>query len=269
VPGFGAAQARVEPEEPTAPPAPAQGQEWALKTRQITREELADALARRHSRVEARERIAPFHQQASAWADLRSSVQAFCRGAGIDPALLTPEAQSMLPLVAGQLLREAIVGLNDIGLARTAGPLGEKIAAVPSAPGNSSNPLRNSRSVEEAIQRLFESHGRQFAGPVDSMRDVLQDTKDHEVALAAGMRAGLRAVLAQLSPGNVADQFEQGRARLLAPGMDPRPKYWEYYADFYRLITQQAGDELPLPFVDAFGKEYLRVRAELRNKRAG
>ena len=55
------------------------------------------------------------------------------------------------------------------------------------------------------------------------MRDVLRDTRDHETALAAGMKAGLDSVLGQLSPANVADQFEQGRARQLAPGQDPRP----------------------------------------------
>jgi type VI secretion system FHA domain protein len=195
-------------------------------------------------------------------------VQAFCRGAGIDPASLTPEAQAMLPLVAGQLLREAIVGLNDIAQARTAGSIGAKVAATPAAPSGSSNPLRTSKSVEQAIQRLFESHGRLYAGPVDSLRDVLQETKDHEAALVAAMRAGLDAVLEQLSPTNVADQFEQGRARMLAPGQDPRPKYWEHYADFYQLLKQQAGtDELPHPFVEAFGQEYARVRTDLRNKR--
>jgi type VI secretion system protein len=249
-------------------PAPA-NQDWALSTRQITREELADALARRKNRVEARERSIPFHQQASTWSDLRSAVQAFCRGAGIDPASLSPEAQAMLPLVAGQLLREAVVGLHDISQARNSGPLGAAIAALPAAPGSSSNPLRSSTSVEQALQRLFESHGRLYAGPVDSLRDVLQDTRDHEAALAAGMRAGLDTVMGQLSPANVADQFEQGRARVLAPGQDPRPKYWEHYSEFYRLLTQQAGaDELPRSFTEAYGQEYARVRAELRQKRS-
>jgi type VI secretion system protein ImpI len=244
-------------------------QDWALRTRQITREELADAVARRQSRAEARERAVPFYQQASTWADLKSAVQAFCRGAGIDPTALTPEAQAMLPLVAGQLLREAVVGLNDIATARASGPAGDKIAAVPPGPGGSSNPLRNSTSIEQAIQRLFESHNRLYAGPVDSLRDVLQETKDHEAALAAGMRAGLAAVFEQLSPSNVADQFEQGRARLLAPGQDPRPKYWEHYAEFYRVLKQQAGpDDLPHPFVEAFGQEYARVRAQLRTRRS-
>jgi predicted component of type VI protein secretion system len=82
------------------------------------------------------------------------------------------------------------------------------------------------------------------------------------------MRAGLAAVLEQLSPSNVADQFEQGRARMLAPGQDPRPRYWEHYAEFYLLLRQQSGpDELPHPFTEAFGQEYARVRARLRGRR--
>jgi type VI secretion system protein len=252
------------------PAAPASdSQDWALSTRQIPREELEDALARRKTRVEARERSIPFHQQASTWTDLRSAVQAFCRGAGIDPTTLSPEAQAMLPLVAGQLLRETVVGINDILRARTAGAAGAAVSAVPVAPGNSSNPLRSSTSVEQALQRLFESHGRLFAGPVDSLRDVLQETRDHETAIAAGMKAGLDAVLGQLSPANVADQFEQGRARQLAPGQDPRPKYWEHYSEFYRLLTQQATDteDMPRSFTEAFRLEYARVRADLRQKR--
>jgi type VI secretion system protein len=243
--------------------------EWAMKTRRITREELDDALARRKTRVEARDRSVPFHQQASTWTDLRSAVQAFCRGAGIDPSSLSAEAQAMLPLVAGQLLRETIVGLADLARSRASGPLGAVVAALPLSAGHSSNPLRSSSSVEQSLQRLFESQGRMFGGPVDSLRDVLQETRDHENAVAAAMRAGVEAVFGQLAPASIADQFEQGRARQLAPGQDPRPKYWEHYSEFFRLLTQQSGDgELPRSFTAAFEQEYGRMRAELRQKRS-
>ena len=99
---------------------------------------------------------------------------------------------------------------------------------------------------------------------------MLQETKEHEAALAAGMRAALARGARAASPANVADQFEQGRARMLAPGQDPRPKYWEHYADFYRLLKQQgAGESLPHAFVEAFGQEYARARAQLRDEEAG
>jgi type VI secretion system FHA domain protein len=254
---------------PAASPASAPNQDWALRTRPISKEDLAEALARRQSRVDARERSVPFHQQASTWADLRSAVQALCRGAGIDANSLSPEAQAMLPLVAGQLLREAVVGLNDIAQARQAATITSKNGAAAPVTAGSSNPLRTSSSVDQAIQRLFESHGRLHGGPVDSLRDVLQEAKDHEAAMLTAMRSALKSVLDQLAPANVADQFEHGRARTLAPGQDPRPKYWDHYSDFYRLITQQGpADDMPHPFIEAYAQEYARARAELKSKKS-
>jgi len=233
--------------------------DWALSTRAITRQELADAMARRQSRLATRMQTQPFHQQAATWTDLRSAVQAFCRGAGIDQNALSPEAQSMLPLVAGQLLREAVVGLHDLAQTRASSGL------APSVPTTgSSNPLRNSSGVDEALSRLFESHGRVQSGPVDSLRDVLQEARDHEIAVQAGMRAGLEVVLAQLSPENIQDQFEHGRARALAPGQDPAPKYWEHYADLHHMLMQNSIDGMPHPFAEEFAQAYARAREDLR-----
>ena len=232
---------------------------WAMHTRAVTRQELADAMARRQSRLAARQQVQPFHQQASTWADLQSALQAFCRGAGIDPSTLSPEAQAMLPLVAGQLLREAVVGLNDLAQARA-----KTAPAQAGPPVTGGNPLRTSSGVDEALVRLLESHGRVQGGPVDSLRDVLQEAKEHEAAMQAAMRAGLEAVFGQLSPANVADQFEQGRARTLAPGQDPRPRYWEHYSEFHRMLEQNAVDGLPRPFTEAFAQAYAKVREEQR-----
>ena len=51
--------------------------DWALSTRAITRRELADAMARRQSRIAARQQVQPFHQQASTWSDLNSARAGF------------------------------------------------------------------------------------------------------------------------------------------------------------------------------------------------
>jgi type VI secretion system protein len=254
------AEAAAESSSSESPP------DWALSTRAITRRELADAMARRQSRIAARQQVQPFHQQATTWSDLNSALQAFCRGAGIEPAALSPEAQAMLPLVAGQLLREAAVGLNDLAQARaksTPAP-----ASGPSAsPPAGTNPLRSSSGVDQALVRLFESHGRVQGGPVDSLRDVLQEGKDHEIAMQAALRSALDALLAQLAPDNVATQFEQVRARSLAPGQDARTGYWDYYSEFHRMLTQHPVEGLPHPFAEAFAEAYARTREELRSGR--
>ena len=253
-----------EDEEPPPPPGIPPESDWAMKTRPVTKQELADALARRQSRADARERSAPYHQQANTWSDLRSALQAFCRGAGVELGSLTPEAQSMLPLLAGQLLREAVVGLIDLQQSRA------KSASTGSAQApTGSNPLRTSQSVEQALQRLFESYGRLAGGPVDSMREVFVDIRDHDAASTGATAAALHEMLGQLAPASVADQFERGRSRALAPGQDPRPKYWEHYLEFYRVLTQGGADGLPHQFTEMFQRAYTKAREELRNRRRG
>ena len=249
-------------DEPPPPPGTPPDSDWAMKTRPVTKQELADALARRQGRTDARERSAPYHQQASTWTDLRTALQAFCRGAGIELGSLTPEAQSMLPLLAGQLLREAVVGLIDLQQVRNKGT---PAAQAPTG----SNPLRTSQSVEQALQRLFESYGRLAGGPVDSMREVFVEIRDHDAASSGATAAALHEVLGQLAPANVADQFERGRSRALAPGQDPRPKYWEHYLEFYRVLTQGGTDGLPHQFTEMFQRAYTKAREELRNRRRG
>ncbi|HQR24459.1 MAG TPA: hypothetical protein PK163_06705, partial [Steroidobacteraceae bacterium] len=96
----------------------------------------------------------------------------------------------------------------------------------------------------------------------------LLETKEHEAALAAAMREGLQALLAQLSPANVADQFEQGRARSLAPGQDPRARYWEHYAELYRVVTQNGVAGVPHPFAEAFASAYEAARADYSARRS-
>jgi predicted component of type VI protein secretion system len=99
------------------------------------------------------------------------------------------------------------------------------------------------------------------------LRDVLQEARDHETAVRAGLQAGLEAILGQLSPDNVIGQFGAGGPRSLAPGQDPVPKYWEYYSDLHRMLTQHAVDGLPHVFDVAFRQSYAQARQELRSGR--
>ena len=153
---------------------------------------------------------------------------------------LTPEAQSMLPLLAGQLLREVVVGLTDT------------LRARPETPA-AGTPLQRHAGRQQPAAHVDE-HRAGAAAPVRIARPSVRRTCRRAARRAAGhqgsrspprqdaMRAGLQAMLEQLAPTNVADQFEHGRSRALAPGQDPRPKYWEHYGEFYRVLTQQGPD---------------------------
>ena len=251
------------PDEPPPPPASAPP-DWATRTRPVTRQELDEAIERRRSRQEpTRPRPVPLHQQASTWTDLNSAVQAFCRGAGVDPDSLSAEARAVLPLLAGQLLRELAVGLADIRQARDA-VFGDARGSSRTLSGN--NPLVGSSSIEQALQRLFESHGRIYGGAVESLRESLQEIKEHERASQRAMTEGLRALMRQMDPANVADQFDQGRARKGSSGQDLRPQYWEHYVNFHRLLSQGLEEGLPQPVLEAFQKAYRTAREQSRGR---
>jgi len=99
------------------------------------------------------------------------------------------------------------------------------------------------------------------------------ETGLQELTVAAiyddGDMAGSYVVGNAVLEANVADQFERGRSRALAPGQDPRPKYWEHYLEFYRVLTQGGTDGLPHQFTEMFQRAYTKAREELRNRRRG
>ena len=63
-------------------------------------------------------RHSPFISRLRRGATCAPRCRPFAAGLGIEPASLSPEAQAMLPLIAGQLLREAVVGLQDLAQSR-------------------------------------------------------------------------------------------------------------------------------------------------------
>jgi len=92
-------------------------------------------------------------------------------------------------------------------------------------------------------------------------------TSLEEVRRGRGRLGRLDALLAQLAPENVASQFDQSRARSLAPGQDSRTGYWDYFTEFHRMLTQHPVEGLPHPFAEAFAQAYARTREELRSGR--
>jgi len=265
----------THPDEPPPPPRIAPPADWALKTRPITREELNEAIARRGLRPVTMDRepaaaagVTAIASTSGSYAalgtDAVGTAQAVCRGAGLDPTALSPAAQAQLPTLAGQLLRELVLGLGDLLRSRAAG---SGSAGSGRTTGATSNPIRASDNVEQALQRLFESHGRWQGGSIEAVRDAVQELRDHDDAEKAAVQAGVESVLERLSPSNMADQFEAGRAGRTQTGVtgeaDPRPRYWEHYTEFHRLLTQHRGEGLPPVYQEAYERAYQARRAEL------
>src|SRR4030095_1478814 len=91
----------------------------------------------------------------SSSAESSSGVDAFCRGAGIDPASLPSDTQNVLLTLAGQMLRESVLGLMDGLKGRSDLKNRLRLSQTTIQPGEN-NPLKFSASVDEAGLTLLD-----------------------------------------------------------------------------------------------------------------
>ncbi len=185
-------------------------------------------------------------------ADLDSGLAALCRGAGIDPRSVTPEARNYALQLAGQLLRETVLGLMDLN--QTRGEFRNRFR-MPTPPSDGSEgPLAFSQGVEEIMIRLMTTTSTR-AGSVEAMRECFRDLKAQNTAMQAAMRAALEELLTRFDPKELEERFERGGKRGVF-GTQSKAKYWDFYTELFAGLSQRPPDGFPHLFVEAFAKAY-------------
>jgi type VI secretion system protein len=183
--------------------------------------------------------------------DVDIGLSAFCRGAGIDPRMVSPEARSNALQLAGQLLREAVLGLMDLNTARGEFRNRFRMSPPPTADGESAWSF--TQGVEDTLIRLLTTLSAR-AGSVEAMRENFRDLKAQNTATLAAMRAALDELLARFEPKELEERFEHGVKRGVF-GQN-KAKYWELYAELYASLSQSPPEGFPHLFVEAFAKAY-------------
>jgi type VI secretion system FHA domain protein len=184
--------------------------------------------------------------------DVDIGLSAFCRGAGIDPRMVSPEARSNALQLAGQLLREAVLGLMDLNQAR--GEFRNRFRMSPPPAADGEQPMSFTQGVEETMIRLLTTLSAR-AGSVEAMRENFRDLKAQNTATLAAMRAALDELLARFEPKELEERFERGVKRGVF-GSQNKAKYWELYAELYAGLSQTPPEGFPHLFVEAFAKAY-------------
>lgn len=222
-------------------------------------EDPAAAAARRLSRLARAVRsqeAAPAPQQpapSAAVVDLPSGLAAFCRGAGIDMTQLPADAQNRMLQLAGQLLREALLGLKDLDRFQQQERDRYRIYTPATAQGEAYALERG--GIDDLLTALLANHDSRRNDPVQWLRDRFQAAKRHEQADAAAMRTAFVDFIEQLKPAELEARFERALRRG-KPGSPSREQYWDLYADFYRSLTEMPADQLPHLFVEAFARAF-------------
>jgi type VI secretion system protein len=199
-------------------------------------------------------------------AELDAGVEAFCRGAGIDPSALPFDAQAALLTLAGQMVRETVVGLMEGLRARSEFKDRMHLDNTTIQPADN-NPLKFANDVDDAMRKLLDVHSSRYLAPVEALRDAFLDLRTHEQALATALKGALEEYLARFSPGELEQGFDRGLKRGGILGAANRMKYWDLYGDFYHLVTQQGADGLPPTFAEELRKAYDARAQELRYRR--
>jgi len=190
--------------------------------------------------------------------DVHSGLQAFCRGAGVEVERLPPDAQTRILHLAGQLFREALVGLKDLDRSRsdTRNRFRIELPADPDDP----RPSLARSTVEDLVIDLFAQHESRRLDAVGWLREAIAEGKTHEVAAAKATRAAFVEFLDRLDPAELEARFERAARRGKARSAD-KAQYWELFTTFYRNLIEMPADHLPHTFVEAFAaayKEYVK-----------
>lgn len=234
----------------------AKADDWHMQTRPYDRKALqaltSSAALPRPEKAEP-ERLRRAAESGSA--EPSSGVEAFCRGAGIDPANLPADTQNVLLTLAGQMLRESVLGLMDGLKGRSDLKSRLRLNQTTIQPGEN-NPLKFSASVDEAVLKLLDPHGSRYLGPIEAIRESFADIRTHQTALVDAIRAAVDELMNRIEPSELQERFDRGLKRGPLLGATNKMKYWDLYTEFYQVLNQRSEQGLPTLFSEELARTY-------------
>jgi len=186
--------------------------------------------------------------------DVHTGLDAFCRGAGLSPERLPPEAQGRLLHLAGRLFREALVGFKELERTHAETRNRYRIESPPPEQDDPRPSLGDSMVEDLAVELLLRHEGRRLDS-VQWLRDIVATARLHESAMALATRAAFVEFLDRLDPAELEARFERAARRGKARSAD-KAQYWELFTSFYRNLIEMPADHLPHTFVEAFAAAY-------------
>jgi type VI secretion system FHA domain protein len=223
---------------------------------------LSDAYGQVVSVPSAKTAERPTLRPAPAASGHHAAVLGFFRGAGLDPTHLSVEQASAALALAGQLVREMVLGLmtNQQTRAELKGRYRIDETGIMQA---EQNPLKAATSVDDALTRLFGPRSTRFLLPLEAVRASFTELKRHDQATQVALQDAIADYLQRLAPEQLEQQFAEALARSGPLSADPGQKYWEMYGEIYRVLAQTTAEGLPHAFADEFARAYATALAEL------
>jgi type VI secretion system FHA domain protein len=182
---------------------------------------------------------------------------------GLENVAVTPElAQSF-----GEILRVVVSGVMDVLQARQR-IKDEFRMRVTSFKRTDNNPLKFSANVDDALHNLLVKRNAAYLGPVDAFEDAFEDLRNHQVAMLAGVRVAFEAMMAELDPDRLQEEFDRQLKK--SGGLVPaKLRYWELYRDKLHDMVRDPDTNFREWFGEEFAKAYEEQLERLKAQRRG
>ncbi|MBC7504702.1 MAG: type VI secretion system-associated FHA domain protein TagH [Sandarakinorhabdus sp.] len=180
----------------------------------------------------------------------------FLAAAGMKPRDVEDLPPESVLAAAGELLRQTADGLIQLLYARARlrnqFGVGAEVTTFQRA-GN--NPLKWTRSAEEALRQIVGKPDAGFLPGPQAVRGAFEDLQAHELALMAAMQEALKDTIQRFSPNAI--RARPGRtgflSRLLPQARDAA--LWQAYETEFRSMA----DETEAAYLDVFAKNFKKA----------
>ena len=195
--------------------------------------------------------------QATSAANNRELLDAFIKGAGLDPARIETDDPVALMTKLGQLTRISTEGLMMALRARATIKSSFRVNKTIIAPVEN-NPLKFSVTSEDALNIIFADEKAGYMPATEAFSEGFKDLQTHQMAMMAGMQAIIKEITLQFSPETLERKFEAQHSGSSFLPVNKKAKNWEMYEEFYKKMTETMKDD----FQNVYGEEFARAYEE-------
>ncbi len=189
-------------------------------------------------------------------------LQALLRGLGLPDLKLNRPATEVAESV-GAMLREATAGTIDVLMARALTKKESRIDMTMLSV-RSNNPLKFFPNADGALTQMLTGAMAGYLPPVQAMAGAFDDLRAHELAVIAGMRAALAAVLHRFDPAQIERRLAVPTVMDKMLASNRKAKMWDRLVELYGEIAREADDDLQRLFGEKFSQAYEEQVARLR-----
>lgn len=193
-------------------------------------------------------------------------IASFAEGLEMPGLKVSPTESQTFMLELGRMFRSAIAGIHALLLLRAEVKKELRADDRTMIASRENNPLKHTESIEEALNYLldFSTPNPAFLPPVRAMEDAFNDMRAHELAVMAGMRAGVSGVLNRFDPKTLETRIKKtGAMDSVIPALY-KAKLWDCYTEFYKDIESEAEDHFDKLFGRAFVRAYMEQTKQLK-----